>query len=175
MPEPMSEWQCAILLSFLGIYALGRDHAVDRRGLRCTGADHLDLEAPCSCRVHLVSTRLRALRIKVKMSTGRVLWVFLLALLAGLQTAAAQGGSQMRAGDVVFVAQTGQQMAQQSGGQVIAPSMALRLALRYSPGSQGLDVTLMQGGRPVYAVKLKTGNRLHRVLVDARTGQILGE
>lgn len=53
--------------------------------------------------------------------------------------------------------------------------MALRRALSYSPGSQGLDVTLMQGGRPVYAVKLKTGNRVHRVLVDARTGQVLGE
>ena len=115
---------------------------------------------------------LRALRIKVKMSTGRVLGV-LLALVAGLQTAAAQGGSQLHAGDVVHVGQTGQQLAQQSDG-LIAPSMALSLALRYSPGSQGLDVTLMQGGRPVYAVKLKTGNRVHRVLVDARTGQIVG-
>jgi uncharacterized membrane protein YkoI len=117
---------------------------------------------------------LRALRIKVKMSTGRVLGV-LLALLAGLQTAAAQGGSQLHAGDVVHVAQTSQRMAQQSDGQLIAPSMALRLALRYSPGSKGLDVTLVEGGRPVYAVKLKTGNRVHRVLVDARTGQIVGE
>ena len=108
------------------------------------------------------------------MNTGRVLGV-VLALLAGLHTAAAQGRSQLHARDVVQVAQTGQQMAQQSGGQVIAPSMALRLALRYSPGSKGLDVTLMEGGRPVYAVKLKTGNRVHRVLVDARSGQILGE
>jgi uncharacterized membrane protein YkoI len=115
------------------------------------------------------------LRIKVKMSTGRVLGVLLLALLAGLHTAAAQGGSQSHAGDVVHVAQTVQRLAQQSDGQLIAPSMALSLALRYSPGSKGLDVTLMQGGRPVYAVKLKTGNRVHRVLVDARTGQILGE
>jgi len=118
---------------------------------------------------------LRALRIKVKMSTGRVLGVLLLALLAGLQAAAAQGGSQLHAGDLVHVTQAGQQIAQQSGGQVIAPSMALSLALRYSPGSKGLDVTLMEGGRPVYAVKLKTGNRVHRVLVDARTGQVLGE
>lgn len=108
------------------------------------------------------------------MSTVRVLGV-LLALLGGLQTAAAQGASQLHAGNVVHVAQSGQQLAQQSGGQVIAPSMALRLALRYSPGSKGLDVTLMEGGRPVYAVKLKTGNRVHRVLVDARTGQVLGE
>jgi len=107
------------------------------------------------------------------MSTGRVLGV-LLALLAGLQTAAAQGGSQLHAGDVIHVAQTGQRVAQQSGGQVIAPSMALSLALRYSPGSKGLDVTLVEGGRR-YAVKLKTGNRVHRVLVDARTGQIVGE
>jgi uncharacterized membrane protein YkoI len=118
---------------------------------------------------------LRALRIKVKMSTSRVLGVLLIALVAGLHTAAAQGQSQLRTGDVVHAVQTGQQMAQQSGGQVIAPSMALRLALRYSPGSQGLDVTLMQGGRPVYAVKLKTGNRVHRVLVDARTGQVVGD
>ena len=108
------------------------------------------------------------------MSTSRVLGV-LLALLAGLQTAAAQGESQLRVGDVVHVAQTGQRMAQQSGGQLIAPSMALRVALRYSPGSKGLDVTLMESGRPVYAVKLKTGNRVHRVLVDARTGQVVGE
>jgi len=109
------------------------------------------------------------------MSTSRVPGILLLALLAGLHSAAAQGGSQLHPGDVVRVVQTGQQLAQQSGGQVIAPSMALGLALRYSPGSKGLDVTLMEGGRPVYAVKLKTGNRVHRVLVDARTGQVLGE
>jgi uncharacterized membrane protein YkoI len=116
---------------------------------------------------------LRALRIKVKMSTGRVFGV-VVALLAGMQTIAAQGGSQLHARGVVHVAQVSQQMAQQSGGQVIAPSMALRLALRYSPGSTGLDVSLVEGGRR-YAVKLKTGNRVHRVLVDARTGQIVGE
>jgi hypothetical protein len=65
-------------------------------------------------------------------------------------------------------------VAQQSG-QVIPPSMALSLALSYSPGSQGLDVTLVQGRRLMYAVKLKTGTRVHRVLIDAHTGQILGE
>ena len=108
------------------------------------------------------------------MSTGRVLAI-LLALLAGVPAAVAPSGDELHARDVVHVAQAGQQMAQQSNGQLIAPSMALSLALRYSPGSKGLDVTLMEGGRPVYAVKLKTGNRVHRVLVDARTGQIVGE
>jgi uncharacterized membrane protein YkoI len=98
------------------------------------------------------------------MSTVRVLAI-LLALIAGLEAAAIQGASG---------AQAGAAMAQ-ADEEVIAPSMALRIALRYSPGSQGLDVTLVQGGRPMYAVKLKTGNRVQRVLVDARTGQILGE
>ena len=98
------------------------------------------------------------------MSTVRVL-AFLLALVAGLHAAAMQGASGAPAGVVVAQAEE----------EVIAPSMALRIALRYSPGSQGLDVTLVQGGRPLYAVKLKTGNRVHRVLVDAQTGQILGD
>jgi hypothetical protein len=57
----------------------------------------------------------------------------------------------------------------------IPPSVALRLALSYSPGSQPLDVTLVQRPRLMYAVKLKTGTRVHRVLVDARTGEIVGE
>jgi uncharacterized membrane protein YkoI len=98
------------------------------------------------------------------MSTLRVIAI-LLALVAGLETVAVHGAGGARAG--VLTAQADE--------EVIAPSMALRIALRYSPGSQGLDVTLVQGGRPMYAVKLKTGNRVHRVLVDARTGQILGD
>ncbi len=98
------------------------------------------------------------------MSTGRILAI-LLTLLAGLETAAAKDAARQP----VFV-----QTAQNSNQDVIAPSMALRIALRYSPGSQGLDVALVQGGL-VYAVKLKTGNRVHRVLVDARTGQVVGE
>lgn len=61
------------------------------------------------------------------------------------------------------------------GGQMIPPSVALQVALNYSPGSQGLGVRLLQGARLMYAVKLKTGNRVHRVLVDAHTGQVLGE
>jgi uncharacterized membrane protein YkoI len=108
------------------------------------------------------------------MNTARAL-ALLLALVAGLQAAAAQDGIRLRPGEGMSGAQAGQQIAQQDDQQLIAPSMALSLALRYSPGSQGLGVTLKQGGRPVYAVKLKTGNRVHRVMVDARTGQIVGE
>lgn len=64
---------------------------------------------------------------------------------------------------------------QGGGRQIIPPSVALRVALSYSPGSQGLGVSLLQGRRLMYAVKLKTGNRIHRVLVDAQTGQIVGD
>ena len=63
---------------------------------------------------------------------------------------------------------------QTGSGKVISPSVALRRALRYSPGSKGLGVRLMPGPRPVYAVKLKSGNRVHRILIDARTGRRVG-
>jgi uncharacterized membrane protein YkoI len=56
----------------------------------------------------------------------------------------------------------------------IPPSVALRNALRYAPGSKGLDVRLRKGPQPVYAVKLKSGNRIHRIMIDARTGKRVG-
>ena len=59
--------------------------------------------------------------------------------------------------------------------RMIPPSAALQAALRYAPGSQGLGVRLLQGPRLVYAVKVKSGNRIRRILVDARTGRVLGE
>jgi len=60
-------------------------------------------------------------------------------------------------------------------GHMIPPSAALRAALGYAPGSQGLGVRLLHGRRLVYAVKVKSGNRIRRILVDARTGRVLGE
>lgn len=68
-----------------------------------------------------------------------------------------------------------QQRVNQGGQQaIIPPSVALRRALRYSPGSQGLGVRLLNRARPVYAVKVKSGNRIMRILIDARTGQQVG-
>ena len=55
----------------------------------------------------------------------------------------------------------------------VAPSEALRLAQRRWPSSIGLSVRLLREGRPVYAVKLRAGNRVVEVLVDARTGRLL--
>ena len=55
----------------------------------------------------------------------------------------------------------------------IPPSQALRTVLRINPGSMGLGVELLPGGHPVYAVKLKTGSRIQRILVDAISGRLL--
>lgn len=71
--------------------------------------------------------------------------------------------------------QIAQSYGSSGGGGMVPPSVALKNALRYSPGSQGLGVRLMRGSRLVYAVKLKTGSRIHRVLVDAKTGQVVGQ
>ena len=55
----------------------------------------------------------------------------------------------------------------------IQPSEALRLAQRRWPRSIGLSVRLLKRAKPVYAVKLRAGNRVVLVLVDARTGRVL--
>lgn len=55
----------------------------------------------------------------------------------------------------------------------IQPSEALRLAQRRFPSSIGLSVRLLKRAKPVYAVKLKAGDRVVLVLVDARTGRVL--
>ena len=60
-----------------------------------------------------------------------------------------------------------------AGSRRIAPSQALRKVLRVIPGSLGLGVELLPGAPPVYAVKLKTGSRIRRVLVDAVSGRVL--
>jgi hypothetical protein len=135
------------------------------------------------------------------MRTSRVLAI-LLVLAAGVQTAAANHNAVLPLAPDAFLladpsnvglftafgsssppyandrghatdAQYNERVAQQSGE--IPPSVALRLALSYSPGSQPLGVTLVQGRRLMYEVRLKTGTRVHLVQVDARTGQILGE
>jgi len=58
----------------------------------------------------------------------------------------------------------------------LTPSQALRIALRASPGSLGLGVDLLPprpGRPPAYAVKLKTGSRIHRILVNAVNGRVI--
>ena len=62
-----------------------------------------------------------------------------------------------------------------SRGQLIGPTEALTQALSVVPGGTALGVKLLKGQNPVYAVKMRVGGQVRRVLVDARTGQIVGE
>ncbi len=57
----------------------------------------------------------------------------------------------------------------QRGGDIIKPSQAVRIALQVAPDAKALDVQLRG---PLYIVKLKQGNRVIKVRVDAGTGAI---
>jgi uncharacterized membrane protein YkoI len=58
---------------------------------------------------------------------------------------------------------------------LIGPTEALTQALAAVPGGKALGVKLLKGPNPVYAVKLRVRGRVRRILVDARTAQIVGE
>jgi hypothetical protein len=73
-------------------------------------------------------------------------------------------------GDDVYV-----QSNDDEPGQLIGQTEALTQALTVVPGGTPLSVKLLKGPNPVYAVKLRVGGQVRRILVDARTAQILGE
>jgi uncharacterized membrane protein YkoI len=58
---------------------------------------------------------------------------------------------------------------------LIGPTEALTQALAAVPGGKALGVQLLKGQTPMYAVKLRVRGKVRRILVDARTAQILGE
>ena len=97
---------------------------------------------------------------------------------------AALGYSQVLPDATLFLTLTGsnsqyrtRSIPQNAGSEVqmIPPSVALRAAMSVAPGGKALGVRLMQGQTLMYSVKIKTGHRLYRVLVDARTGQVIGQ
>jgi hypothetical protein len=57
----------------------------------------------------------------------------------------------------------------------IGPTEALTQALAVVPNGKPLGVKLLRGPAPVYAVKLRVRGKVRRILVDARTAQIVGE
>jgi hypothetical protein len=61
------------------------------------------------------------------------------------------------------------------GGRLIGPTEALTQALAAVPGGKALDVKLLRGPNPVYAVKLRFRGQVRRILIDARTAQVVGE
>jgi uncharacterized membrane protein YkoI len=58
----------------------------------------------------------------------------------------------------------------ESSGAAISPSQAASIAKRSWPGSKVLRVQLLPSG--VYAVTLKQGGEVSRVLVDATSGEL---
>lgn len=62
-----------------------------------------------------------------------------------------------------------------TGEGLIGPTEALTQALAAVPGGKALGVKLLKGPTPVYAVKLRVRGKVRRILVDARTAQVLGE
>lgn len=62
------------------------------------------------------------------------------------------------------------QLAQESSQYPIQPSEAANIARDSYPGSKVLNVKLLPSG--VYAVTLKTGGNVSRVMVDATSGAI---
>lgn len=59
--------------------------------------------------------------------------------------------------------------------QLIPESMAVGVAMQILPDSKPLGVRLLSGDPPVYAVKLRSQGQVQRVLVDALTGQVIGQ
>ena len=63
--------------------------------------------------------------------------------------------------------------AQNRGEPIIPKYAAARAAQRAVPGKL-LDVRLSKRGAPVYLVKVRDDAQIRIVVVDARTGQVLG-
>jgi uncharacterized membrane protein YkoI len=64
---------------------------------------------------------------------------------------------------------------QQGFQQLIPESMAVGVAMQILPDSKPLGVRLLSGDRPVYAVKVRSQGQVQRVLVDALTGEVIGQ
>jgi uncharacterized membrane protein YkoI len=69
-----------------------------------------------------------------------------------------------------FAGQTEMQVAQDSSQFPITPSDAANIAVDANPGAKVLNVKLLPSG--VYAVTLRDGGRVSRVMVDATSGSI---
>ena len=65
--------------------------------------------------------------------------------------------------------------AQESGdAKIIPPSVVYRIVKEYAPGATVLRVTL-QPDTQIYAVRLRSGNTVRRLLIDGKSGRIVGE
>jgi hypothetical protein len=101
------------------------------------------------------------------------------ALMLAPQARAAEG---VRAVQLAQALPYGRQQAEPLPGgpeqgflQLIPESMAVDVAMQILPDSKPLGVRLLSGDRPVYAVRLRSQGQVQRVLVDALTGEVIGQ
>ena len=60
------------------------------------------------------------------------------------------------------------------GAKIIPPSVVYRIVKEYAPGATVLRVTL-QPDTQTYAVRFRSGNTVRRLLIDGKSGRIVGE
>lgn len=99
------------------------------------------------------------------------------AVAFGVAVAAFAGATAPRvvAGeDEAYGATTLVQEDSDQSADIIPPSMVYRIAHAYVPGCTVLKVSLDHATR-MYAVKVKSGNEVRRLIVDARTGEVVGD
>jgi uncharacterized membrane protein YkoI len=64
---------------------------------------------------------------------------------------------------------------QESGDdKIIPPSVVYRIVKEYAPGATVLRVAL-QPDTQTYVVRLRSGNTVRRLLIDGKSGRIVGE
>jgi uncharacterized membrane protein YkoI len=67
-----------------------------------------------------------------------------------------------------------QESGDAGGAKIIPPSVVYRIVKEYAPGATVLRVTL-QPDTQIYAVRLRSGNTVRRLLIDGKSGRIVGE
>jgi uncharacterized lipoprotein len=106
----------------------------------------------------------------VKTIAGAV-GIFMLGILGFSQAACAQPVGQTPAFiDALESKAAGMQLMQSEGEYPVSAADAADIARNSIPGSKVLKVKLLPSG--VYAVTLKDGDNVSRVMVDATTGSI---
>jgi uncharacterized membrane protein YkoI len=79
-------------------------------------------------------------------------------------------GAAVEAKNIGHSAQVEVQIAEEDQQFPITPSQAANIALDANPGAKVLNVKLLPSG--IYAVTLKDGGSVSRVMVDATSGSI---
>lgn len=138
------------------------------------------MESLCSCAVQVLAhmrkqqPRWSSVDVNKMRAAIMVLAMALLALAPCLEQAEAKGLRAHILQDAATFAAAGDapvQLAQSEGEATVSASEAASIARDSVPGSKVLKVELLPSG--VYAVTLKDGGNVTRVMVDATTGSIV--